>query len=301
MPPKNNAQPITNNPPQDPKPQSILKQIRTFQGDVAEALGRQKESLVSIQRAEHLKSGPPKTSNASSQNANRRNLVLLSLGSAILLLLGITGAWYTYNEFIDKSVSPVVTGPANRFISVNTERSLDLANSSRETFLNAISNIVESIPAGEIGHIILKEEGPEGVSYHLSIDKFLNVLDSRAPGALVRALDPLFMFGSFGNSPFLIIKLTSFENAFAGMLNWEKNLATDFGPLFIDAESLKNIPLEPVFTDVTDRNKDARVFSLEGKPVILYSFFDNNMLIITDNVGTLRTLIDRLTREKLSR
>src|SRR3989344_1612476 len=38
---------------------SPLKQIRTFQGDVAEALGKEKPSLVSIQRAEHAKYGAP--------------------------------------------------------------------------------------------------------------------------------------------------------------------------------------------------------------------------------------------------
>jgi len=35
--------------------------------------------------------------------------------------------------------------------------------------------------------------------------------------------------------------------------------------------------------------------------VFLYSFLDNKVLIITDNVGTLQTLIDRLTRESLTR
>jgi hypothetical protein len=33
----------------------------------------------------------------------------------------------------------------------------------------------------------------------------------------------------------------------------------------------------------------------------MYSFFDNNMLIVTDSYATLDALIERLTRAKLSR
>ena len=109
------------------------------------------------------------------------------------------------------------------------------------------------------------------------------------------------MFGTFGESAFLIIKLASFENAFAGMLMWEKSLSQDIGPLFATAEFLRSVPPETVFTDITDRNKDIRILALGGQPILLYSFLDNNTLIITDSMETLRTLIDRLTQEKLSR
>lgn len=56
MPPEEKDSPPT---PSAPEPQnrapSPLKQIRTFQGDVAEALDRQQESLFSIQQAERAK------------------------------------------------------------------------------------------------------------------------------------------------------------------------------------------------------------------------------------------------------
>ena len=75
----------------------------------------------------------------------------------------------------------------------------------------------------------------------------------------------------------------------------------DIGPLFSTALLLRDIPSESVFIDITDRNKDIRALTYEEQPILLYSFFDSKMLIITDNIETLRTVIDRLTREKLSR
>jgi len=270
-----------------------LKQIRTFQGDVAEALQREHESLVSIQQAEHLKqsSAPPAASVPSESSQRRTEFFLLFLGSLVLFILGTVGVWYAYNEFISGAAVPIITAPANRFMSADTEINLTLMTASRETLIKTIINAVGSAPTGELKHINLS----------LSTSEFLRSLESRAPGSLIRAFDPLFMFGTLGESRFLIIKLASFENAFAGMLTWEKNLSQDIGPLFATAKSLANLSPDSAFADITDKNKDVRALASGNQLILLYSFFDNNMLIITDRIETLRTVIDRLTREKLSR
>ncbi len=288
-----------------------LKQIRTFQGDVAEAIQKQQESLVSIQRAEHLRRDPEQLArDASLQDADskrRKEFFFLFLGSLVLLALGTLGAWFAYNEFTSEAAPPSMTAPANRFISANAEINLDLATSSRELLIDTLSAARDNLESGQLRHIVLRNIS-EDESKLLSMSAFLKMLESRAPGSLVRALDPLFMFGAVGESPavggasvFLIIKLTSFENAFAGMLAWEKNLAADIGPLFATAKLLRDLPPESSFVDIVDRNKDIRILAFENQPILLYSFFGNNMLIITDRIETLRTLIDRLTREKLSR
>lgn len=275
------------------KDETPLKQIRTFQGDVAEALRREQGSLVSIQQAEHLKKSSARSATLTplENSKSRTESFYLLLGSLVLFALGVIGTWYTYNEFVRKVATPIMTAPANRFVSADAEINLNLRTSSRETLINTLISAVEGVPARELRHI----------NFALSTNEFLEMLETRAPGNLVRAFDPLFMFGAFGESTFLIIKLVSFENAFAGMLAWEKNLSQDIGPLFATAEFSRSMPPGSTFTDITDRNKDVRILALGDQPILLYSFFDNNMLIITDHVETLRTLIDRLTREKLSR
>lgn len=281
-----------------------LKQIRTFQGDVAEALQREQGSLVSIQQAEHLKkSSAQSATNTSSENTKKRTeLFNLLLGSLILFTLGTVGAWYAYHEFVRRSATPIMAAPSNRFMSVDTEVSLNFTATSRETLINILSGATQGVAAREIKHVVfVKKEGTKERPYLFPTSELLKMLETRTPGNLIRAFDPLFMFGAFGKSTFLIIKLTSFENAFAGMLAWEKDLSQDIGPLFATATLLKDVPLDSVFTDVIDKNKDIRMLVFKDQPVLLYSFFDNNMLIITDNIETLRVLVDRLAREKLSR
>jgi len=133
----------------------------------------------------------------------------------------------------------------------------------------------------------------------------LRILETDAPGSLVRNLKPVFMFGSLGGeniSSFMIIQLASFENAFAGMLDWESTLASDVGPIFPSAERLKNVTSLTAFQDITDKNKDARVlYDPDGQEVLLYSFLNNDILIITDSIETLHTIISRLTAESLVR
>lgn len=311
MPPENqgaNPEQIINDPNQEPAP--ALKQIRTFQGDIAEALKRQQESLVSIQRREHIKHGPPVSPEQVAANKKRVQFFYLLMGSLVLFVLGGVGAWYGYQEFVRRTVAPIVAGPANRFISPSTSTNLDLANLSREMLITHLIDATINIPDGELRHINLRkaQASTTGTPTMLKTDEFLKILQSRAPGILVRALNPLFMFGALGTnstttraSTFLIIKLDSFDNAFAGMLEWEQNMNQDIGVIFSTAPLLQTLPAGTTFTDLTDRNKDMRILSLAGEPIMLYSFFEGNMLIITDRLETMRTIVEQLVREKLSR
>src|SRR3989344_8438462 len=243
-----------------------LKQIRTFQGDVADALKRQEESLVSIQRREHLRqsaTGP--TTDTSSQNPDQRRKVLLFIiGSLVLFVIGVAGIWYAYNEFVRKTSTPITETPVNRFVSSNKEADLEFAQTSRETFIRGLNVALGEVPPGELRHLVLRQEAANHKGALLSTTDFLNKLESRAPSSLVRAFNPLFMLGALGRSTFIIIKLASYENAFAGMLLWERNLAQDLGPILATAQALRYVPQESVFTDFTNRNKDIRILSSDG-------------------------------------
>lgn len=300
--------------PPEKKPESPLKQIRTFQGDVAQALGTQKESLYSIREKELAKNGPPEPAPKAESEHGTRNLLLLFIGTITLLALSGFGAWYTYLLFQEKISAPVVSAPPNRFFSPNTEVDIEALNLNKETFLTSFSNLRSAVPTNEIRHFILKETLAEEVTYTTS-ENFLNLFGHRAPGNLVRALDPLFMLGSVGESVFVIFKLSSFENAFAGMLSWEQNLAEDLGPLFSKALLIREASSNS-FEDTIFRNKDMRTLTLTTEAVeadaeagieaseaseeivLLYSFYDSRFLIVTDQRETLMTVIDRLSRER---
>lgn len=290
--------------------ESSLKQIRTFQGDVANALQNQKESLFSIQKTEQLKRSAGGFVEEPAASGGGGKTLMLVLGSLVLVFLGLGGVWLGYGEYIERSSPPVIIAPQNRFIAVQDELEINFASTTEETLVAMIGEKSSEVPEGSITHLVMRQGSWAGAPLATTAE-FLNRLNTEAPSTLVRALDPLFMIGAYrapgsnaGESRFVIFKLISFDNAFPGMLAWEKTLPRDIGGIFANSEELKTIEVEPVFKDVISRNKDVRVLSGSGtttEPVLLYSFFNNKMLIITDSLETLRILMDRLTQELLSR
>lgn len=293
MPPENKPEQTPGTPPQAPS-SSPLKQIRTYQGDIAAALSRQNESLYSIQAKEHAAQG---------LSTPRSSSVPLFIGGLIFFVLAGVGGWYTYNEFVRKTTPPAPVVPSSRLISAESSAQLDLSKLSRDTFFVSVAQSAEGVKANELRHILLTS----GTSTPSTTESFFLTLQTSAPGSLVRALEPNFMLGTLGDSRFIIFKVKSYDNTFGGMLNWEKMVAPDIGPLFATAPYAQSIAPTSVFKDVVYRNKDTRVLysgdplATSTIPVIVYSFFDNDTLIITDRLESLQTLIDRLTREKLTR
>lgn len=319
MPPEDNSQltpsdtqvpeaPLT--PPvqmsSEPTPPA-LKQIRTFQGDVAGALERQNESLFSIQQIEQLKRASGGTVPEVSEPDNsgkRREYFFLIIGSIFFVGLGVVGAWYGYQEYLRKTAPPVVIAPESRLISIQESVDIDATGITREALLTKISEESSSTKKG-IKHLVLRR-GVEATAPLVSTTELLQTLKVQAPGALVRSFDPIFMLGNLGDEGggrFLIIKLSSFDNAFAGMLTWEKTLGQDLGVIFSTNTEIQEVETGATFKDVIYTNKDVRVLSAgtgtSTKPVLMYSFFDNKMLIITENLETLQTIIDRLTQALL--
>ncbi len=282
-----------------------LKQIRTFQGDVANALTSQKESLFSIQQREQSKKSSDDNTNQSSHGRSRKigELTWLILGSFIFILLGSGGAWFGYQEFINKTAPPIITTPLSRLISVQGEVEINLASTTKEALFSIVMEKGTEISPNEIEHFVLRKGSGE-LAPLITTAEFFQKLETTAPSNLLRSFDPIFMFATYGESRFILLKLSSFENAFPGMLAWEQTMARDIGPLFLTNELLQTSTSASNFKDVTYKNKDARTIIDTGtttKPLLLYSFFDNRILIITDRFETLKVLTERLTQELLSR
>ncbi len=261
---------------------------------MAEALSRQNESLVSISRAEHAQ-------NPSIVVPQSHSLTYFLIGLLLLVVTGV-GGLFTYNEFVEKTTPPEPVVPQGKFISAESTTEINISSLSREEIFGKITDVTLGLRAGELKHVVVRNNiGTTTVQ--TAAANFLEALGSNAPGSLVRAFDKEFMLGSLGESAFLIMKLSSFPNAFAGMLTWESSLAPALSGLFSNVEMLKQTSTQSVYRDVVWKNKDVRALytGTSTEPLLLYSFFDNTYLVITDQLSTLDTIIERLTREKLSR
>jgi hypothetical protein len=351
------------NPDEQPSPslspnheRSPLRQIRTFQGDVAEALKNQNESLVSIQakEVERHKAEERKIEEKQQQvqapevplpkapadlpiiekparrepiiveaprpiledtpqmftpeeleaRHKKRKGLLLALGTLLLLGGGIYGGWNAYTQYKTKTTLPIIEIIPNSFISSDGLVDINALTLDRTKLIERLRQ--EKTRTGKgIVQIELRKGETTNASF-LSTESLLTLLQTEAPGRLVRAFNSLFMLGTLGDGTsrhvFMLIKLDSFENAFGGMLEWEETLQKDMLPLFASEGVVSEIPLQSPWSDITINNKDARILKdSTGHTVLLYAFVDNKYLLMTDEESTLRTLLTRITAEKLVR
>ena len=129
--------------------------------------------------------------------------------------------------------------------------------------------------------------------------EYLRVIEARVSGAFWRALENNFLLGFHevsGNKPFLILKTTSFNQAFAGMLAWEPYIRRDLAPVFGTAAVASSTPdSADIFRDRVIRNIDARaLFNQDGTTALLYAFPNQEIIIITTNEATFNELLQRV-------
>jgi len=293
---------VNTHPPKD------IPIVRTYKSDVAQALKDNKTSQVQMVLAEEQKKQKQKEEQKPS---SKRNLPLL-IGSIVfgfVGLLALAGGAYFFIIGQQNRPDPAETVETNALIFTEKEKGIDITDKSPGAIQNAVGVELSEldIRLDFVEYVYFTERvdasdkpkiEKETVKTLVGSSRFFELLESRMPDTLSRALNKNFMYGihSFnGNQPFIILKTNFFENAFAGMLNWEPFMAREILPLF-------NIPIadeirNKEFTDIVIKNRDLRALLNANEDIILlYTFFDRETIIITAAEETLEEVITRLQR-----
>ncbi len=135
--------------------------------------------------------------------------------------------------------------------------------------------------------------------------EFLDSVDARAPDELIRALGKEFFFGFHTvdeNAPVLIVPVTSYEHAFAGMLQWEDSMNADLTPIFTAVPRLiqeNGLLKQRPFEDLVMRNYDVRALKDDGGEIQLYySFPTRELLIIAESPYSFTEVLSRLRADR---
>jgi len=155
-----------------------------------------------------------------------------------------------------------------------------------------------SIPIGSIKHIYIVQDSTQSIKELISTQDFFDAMGAQVPRTLGRALEDRFMYGVYSStdiSPFLIFKATSFSIAYAGLLEWERDMVSDLEDVFV--KDLSNTSRSS-FQDVVLYNTDVRVLlDDEGGVLFGYGFLqDKETLVFFDNRLALREIITRNQR-----
>lgn len=318
--PKGDAAPIV--PPQRPEgpTDTPIAPLQTYESDVQSVISKKNISALDIASAESDRAGKSAfTLSTPKVDWGKVKSVATLLGS--LLFVGAAAA-LLYFVFLRGAPTPVELTPAQTpFIAVDNTQVLLFteAQLKRNTIMSNLVNLKDktNISLGLISRVYLavgsSSTAAGALPPPLQIQTLLSILAPNISQDFLRTLDPryyIFGFHMFdGSQPFLILKVDSYEQAFSGMLAWERTMSQELSPLFTriprpklndevqtpTGSTTEEVIVSPTqFKDKIVENHDARVIeNAVGDILLIWTFLDRSTLLITTNEATLRELISR--------
>lgn len=242
---------------------------------------------------------------------NRRSLftlfiVALLIGTGLLALIAVYVIMQqrtTENNAAQRSnilfAEQTVPFPIDNESPGDVRRTLASARNSGSLTLGAILQIV---PVS----VVSDPKSGTASQRQIGFGEFLTALGTRAPAELARAVGDEFFFGIHTvdeNAPVIIVPVTSYERAFAAMLEWEPRMNADLEPLFTvmppQARSENGTLIERKFEDTVMRNYDVRALKDDqGQVQLYYSFPTRNVLIIAESPYSFTEILSRLRADR---
>jgi hypothetical protein len=222
-----------------------------------------------------------------------------------LLLIAITGGGTYYYLNINTSGQTTVVSGIPGFFKTQTQIPVQLPE-DRTTLIEKITSLSSATPLGARDFLqVYPTTLQNGSEVAETTSEIMRVLDPRVPGTFIRSLDSTSMFGSYGTNKnaFIVLKTNQFDTALAGMLAWEASISVDLAPFFgepvrktFDPASLTEDRTRPAsFVDDVIQNHDVRILYDEvGEERILYTFIQNEFILIATSYSTLEALIEEL-------
>ena len=283
--------------PEKTETRTPIKSLRTYQGDVEEALSKGNASAGTIMIAEQKRREREQAKTGGPISPKRNKLFMIT--GAVLVLIGILSVGAIY--YIKSKEQVVLIQKTKTLISFGEEKTIPVASSTRMGFIKNLVAEKNSFKLSVNSVLYIDTTGTDGAPANIS--SVLSLLGPNMPASLVRSFENKYMIGVYSldtNAPFIILTTNDFASSYAGMLKWEKDMVTDLGGLFGIIQDTS--PSLDTFSDEALQNKDLRVLKDPlGKIVLLYSFIDKNTLVITggENVFTAITgkyLISKQTK-----
>lgn len=272
------------------------KVVRTYSKDLAKVVQEKGGELFRIIRTEQkAKEEEIKIEG----QKNKLNFIFI-IGGVILILSGVI----SFLNFGKNNLPIQPKVPNNLVIFSDKDKTIDITGSSKEKFLNLInqSGLESGLKNGEISSISLIEKTGSGDQKD-NLDKFLSLLEINLPTTLKPYVEKNYMFGFYYNSglePFLILKVNSYPDGFAGMSAWENNMFDDLHELFKIDLNTESIDLSKKrFESTVIANYDSRVIKNGvGETVFFYTFLDEKTILIAKSGEALSEIVTRLYSPK---
>jgi hypothetical protein len=172
--------------------------------------------------------------------------------SLLLIAGGLLGAYYLY------TISPLAPAPITikqkkadpSLIPSDTQVLLHIDNLNSIQVQSQIRNEISKVQAPNTIKEIIPVKTVSDVVMRMSAQAMLDIFDIPAPDILKRSITPYWMLGIYTDnngqkSLFIVVSNDFFQNAFAGMLQWENVMADDLKQYLypVSPQGIVNVPI----------------------------------------------------------
>lgn len=313
--------------------------VRTYQSDIANTIKNDNVSMIKIALSEKKRQERRGTLDNSLDDGRRNLYLLVGAIFAFLVIAGLVAGFIYLQSERSKTATQVEQQKIQPLLYTETVSILNIDQIDVSDLFKIIEKDKEAVmELGDMKSIVLTV-GSSTAERQLTSSDFFTLINSRAPDGLIRALGSNYLLGVYAFTPremFAVFKVSSYDAAFAGMFEWEPNIESDVGGIFINkkdriANNLNDISSSqaagtdqtvdetgtPVntetgspfgifsqrrFVDKVLNNKDARVLvDTDGKEAMLYTFLDKETLVMATSEKSLKEIIFRLTTGRIIR
>ena len=295
-------------PPMEKRP--IVPSLHTLKDDLYDLVRVRKMSLIhaaTLETERKKKSADAGGAAAATKTKRRVRLFRLFLAMSIFLALGGAALFTVFIVQTERTTTtPTNFGTALIFAEQTLGFPLSPTLSPREVRQQLASSRSQgNLTLGAVLRIVPTVLSEAGERPATAIE-FMKAIASEVPDELVRGLANDFFFGVHTvdeNVPFIILPISSYENAFAAMLSWEPLINEGLFPLFprVHYERIdeQGSPTLVRFEDMIIKNYDVRALrDAEGEIRMLYSFPSHNILIIAESPHSFIEALARLRAER---
>ncbi len=245
---------------------------------------------------------------APSHIGRKASLVLLSL---IIIGGGLAGGYYLYMRSPVSSIPLKPAAPATpqtamvkSLVPAESQALIAVDGLSLEAITERISaEVAKPQKPGTIKEIVLTQN-VNGEQKQIFPANAARAMKIPVPDIILRTLQPKWMLGVYTDvsgtkNVFVAATTDTFQNAFSGMLGWEKVIPNDL-KAYISAGTTTP---QGSFIDEIVRNKDVRAFVTprDEHTVFMYSFVNNSMLVASNNEIALAEIVSRLENQAFVR
>jgi hypothetical protein len=244
----------------------------------------------------------------------------LPIIAGILLLVLGTGSLFAAYLYMSKSapVPSIIATPS----LIIPDSKIALSGTGSTLLQAFVHQADQPLPDNNVLLTYINESTttPDGViEQAASGGAFITSLNLPAPDILLRNIDPISTVGivhaGSETRPFFILRVTSYERTFAGMLEWEGNMAQNLSTLYprykasevassassttpVVSSSYGIDPTAPAsqFMDEIVASHDTRVLKDgAGRTIILYGYTDKQTLILSRDEASFTLLLSRMS------